>query len=102
MLIDAINNADVTQGLRRIAFGSVADAVKLMLRSDELTDRQLKKLDLYNVSGVKRSSGGITEIKFFDRIKALECLSRSTGGHSLQTDFIEALRLSAGTSGDDE
>ncbi len=96
MIIGEENRTDdVREGLRRIAFGSAADAVKLLLRGEELSDRQIKKLDLFNVAALKRSAGGITEVKFFDRIKAMEFLSRGPGEKSSQNDFIEALRLSA-------
>ena len=58
--------AEVTEGYRRLAFGSVADAVKLIL-SDELTDgSEIEKLDLTMVSDIKRPKGGGLEVKFFD------------------------------------
>ena len=44
--------AEVTEGYRRLAFGSVADAVKLML-SDELPDgSEIESLDLTMVSDI--------------------------------------------------
>lgn len=50
--------AEVTEGYRRLAFGSVADAVKLIL-SDELPDgSEIEKLDLAMVSDIKRPKGG--------------------------------------------
>ena len=64
----------VLAGLRRLAFGSCNDAVKLAF-SDELPPQDvLDRLDLYNVSEIKRMRGGIVEVKVFDRIKALEKL----------------------------
>ena len=54
----------------------------------------LEGLDLYNVAEIRRPRGGGMEIKFFDRIKALECLERleaETG----QPSLFEALEAGA-------
>ena len=64
----------VERGLMRLAFGSVADAMRLMLCEDSLTADEIEKLDLFNVSEIKRPKGGGLEIKFFDRLRALEKL----------------------------
>lgn len=40
---------------------------------NEITEK-LPSLDLFNISEIKRPKGGGMEIKFFDRIKALEKL----------------------------
>ena len=37
--------------------------------------QELSKLDLFNVAEIKRQKGGTVEIKFFDRLKALEKLA---------------------------
>lgn len=60
-------------GLRRIAFGRNNDAVRLVC-SEQITDEDIDSADLYGVSEIKCSKGGVTEIKFFDRLKALEAL----------------------------
>ena len=65
---------DAAAGLRRIAFGSVADGIALALRETPPTPEELEKMDLFAVSEIKRPKGGGLEIKFFDRIKALEQL----------------------------
>lgn len=57
-------------GLKRIAFGSVADAVKLILEPEKV---DCEKLDLFMVSELKCTDKCI-EIKFYDRIKALTAL----------------------------
>ena len=61
-------------GLKRIAFSSSKDAVKLLLAlgTGEFCDTE--NLDLFMVSEIKLSKGGGVEIKFFDRIKALGLL----------------------------
>ena len=87
---------EIEQGLRRLAFGGVCDSVHLLLKSEELSPRRLKKLDLFNVAGLKRGAGGVTEVKFYDRIKALEKLMEfdlASGGSQL--GLIEALQKSA-------
>ena len=53
-----------------------------------ITKEKIEKLDLFNVSQIKRQKGGGIEIKFFDRLKALERLSalsekEEEKGHSL-------------------
>ena len=58
----------------RLAFGSVADAMKLMLCEESMSTEEIERLDLFNVSDIKRPKGGGLEIKFFDRQKALERL----------------------------
>ena len=89
--------SEIEAGLRRLAFGGVSDGVKLLLHSDEMSDRQLKRLDLFNVSDLKRSSGGVTEIKFYDRLKALEQLADfSSGSGQDGSALLEALRGTVG------
>ncbi len=67
--------ATAADGLRRIAFGSVTDAVYLCTCGETLTREQLEALDLYMVSELKFTKGGGIEVKFLDRIKALDGLS---------------------------
>ena len=89
--------AEVTEGYRRLAFGSVADAVKLIL-SDELPDgSEIEKLDLTMVSDIKRPKGGGLEVKFFDRLKALDRLCELSNAASAgeKSDFLSALDRSA-------
>ncbi len=82
----------VEKGLCRLAFGSVADAMKLMLCEDTMTAEEIEKLDLFNVSDIKRPKGGGLEIKFFDRLKALDSLSKiGTGEENAQSSFVQAL-----------
>lgn len=84
------------EGFRRIAFGSIADAVYLCTRG-EVPDREtIEQLDLFMVSEIKFSKSGGIEIKFYDRLKALEQLSAHTetaGGKA--EPFFRALSESA-------
>lgn len=65
---------EVREGLRRLAFGEIHDAVRLLFAEDNEILNELENLNLYNVSEIKRPRGGGMEIKFFDRLKALERL----------------------------
>jgi hypothetical protein len=68
------DSGNVSAGLKRLAFGSCSDAVYLLF-ADELPPAELiGKLDLFNISEIKRVKGGGVEVKFFDRMKALEKL----------------------------
>ena len=63
-------------GYERLAFGNISEAVKLLC-SDNVNDLPLDKMDLFNVSEIKKPKDGAMEIKFFDRLKALERLEQS-------------------------
>ena len=68
------DSGSVAAGLKRLAFGSCSDAIYLVF-ADELPPASIiEKLDLFNVSEIKRVKGGGVEVKFFDRLKALEKL----------------------------
>ncbi len=45
-----------------------------LLFSDEVDTEKIEEMDLFNISEIKRKKGGDIEIKFFDRLKALEAL----------------------------
>lgn len=91
-------------GFRRLAFGSAGDAVRLI--TDPAADPE--SLDLFMVSSVKAGSSGITEIKFFDRQKALESLAELEnrgdldGPLSLYSALESSARLVSGKAGTTE
>lgn len=93
-----ITQRDVADGLGRLAFGNIQDAVRLLFESDEDILSALPSLDLFNISEIKRPKGGGMEIKFFDRIKALEKLREMIDTDEKQngTSFYDALEKSAG------
>ncbi len=62
-------------GYERLAFGNITDAVKLIY-SEKLDYKALEEMDLFNISEIKKPKDGAMEIKFFDRIKALEKLEQ--------------------------
>ncbi|MCM1114366.1 MAG: terminase small subunit [Clostridium sp.] len=84
------------EGLRRLAFGEITDAVSLLFESEETIISTLPRLDLFNVSEIKRAKGGGMEIKFFDRLKALDKLGElaSAGEKKGAASFYEALEKS--------
>ena len=97
------NSADsklVSTGLQRLAFGSVTDAVKLILSARDNTSPDIDSLDLFNVSEIKFTSGKGMEIKFFDRLKALEKLSDLScdDGNDGMLSFYQAIEKSCGDS----
>ena len=63
----------VVIGYERLAFGSTADAFRLLM-ADGFENISVDDLDLFNVAEIKKPKDGAMEIKFFDRIKALEHL----------------------------
>ena len=89
----------IEQGLLDIALGSVSDAISLLFMTEEDIIERLPKLKLINVSEIKRPKGGGMEIKFFDRIKALERLGTDKISDSDSSlSFYEALEKSANDS----
>ena len=92
----------VRSGLERLAFGSILDAVKL-IRDEGETD--ISSLDLFNVSEIKRVKGGGVEIKFFDRLEALEKLlqiEESFGRSATAESFFSALESAKATPNNEQ
>ena len=86
------DSGNIASGLNRLAFGSCSDAVYLLF-SDELPPADvIGKLDLFNVSEIKRVKGGGVEIKFFDRLKALEKLFELENAFSDQSKADSLIR----------
>lgn len=76
-------------GYERLAFGSTADAFRLMMSDGK--DIDVGTLDLFNVAEIKKPKDGAMEMKFFDRLKALEQLGAMPGDDSAALSFYEAL-----------
>lgn len=82
-------------GYERLAFGSIADCIKL-LYMETPTLQRLEAMDLFMISEIKKPKDGAMEIKFFDRIKALEKLSEAQEDtHEKSLPFYRALERSA-------
>ncbi len=87
---------EAAAGYKRLAFGSVADALSLIFCEEAPTKEELATMDLFNVSEIKRPKGGGLEIKFFDRLKPLERLSEMSESETASAlPFYEALNGSA-------
>ena len=87
----------VSAGLKRLAFGSVSDAIRLILCVNENCSPDIDSLDLFDVSEIKITNGKGMEIKFFDRLKALERLADISCDDSDNgaLSFYEAIERSA-------
>lgn len=95
---NASGREEVCAGYRRLAFGSIADALRLVYAPDDMAQQELEALDLLNISDLKRPKGGGLEIKFFDRLKALEKLkelSEETARQEEGNPFYKALEKGA-------
>ena len=92
-----ISQREVTDGLRHLAFGEIQDAVRLLFEDESNILQSLPTLDLFNVSEIKRIKGGGMEIKFFDRLKAIDRLEEmvNCGNDNSAVSFYEALEKSA-------
>ena len=77
-----VTRQKILRELTKVAFGRANDCVKLAM--DDLCP--VEGLDLTLLSEVKRSKGGVVEVKLLDRLKALELLdamvSRQDGEES--------------------
>ena len=90
----------IEDGLLKLATGDISDAVSLLYLSDEEVLEKLGRLNLFNVSEIKRPKGGGLEIKFFDRIKAFERLgSIESEANAEGLGFYQALENSIGNAG---
>ena len=87
---------EVCEGLKRLAFGDITDAVTLLFADDDISNEKIKSLDLFCISEIKKARAGAMEIKFFDRQKALEKLFELSSKESNETmRFYAALEESA-------
>lgn len=95
--IEAPSDCEVKSGYQRLAFGSCADAYKLLFSDEEKEMPNFETLDLFNISEIKRPKNGGIEIKFFDRLKALEALEEISDGSAENTalPFYNVIEKSA-------
>ncbi len=83
---------EIRDGLKRLAFGEIQDAVRLLFADEAEVLAKLPEYNLFNISEIKRPKGGGMEIKFFDRIKALEKLREIDGDENPEPiGFYKAL-----------
>ena len=91
---------ELLAGYRKLAFGSGADALRLLFGS--VPPEDFDALDLFNVAEIKRPKDGALEIKFFDRLKALEHLEALSGADRADSGLplYRALMRSVGSDGE--
>lgn len=80
-------------GLKKLAMGSVSDAVRLLYEDSPSADT-LSKMNLFMVSEIRRKDNSV-EIKFFDRLKALAQLGESAEHTSSGNELLDALAAGA-------
>ncbi|MBQ3969200.1 MAG: hypothetical protein II685_01795 [Clostridia bacterium] len=80
----------VLLGYEKLAFGSTADAFRLLMCSDH-SELNVDEMNLFNVSEIKKPKDGAMEIKFFDRIKALEHLGDIPDDENKAESFYNVL-----------
>lgn len=91
-------------GYQRLAFGGISDALRLLFTQTP-TPEQLEQMDLFMISEIKRNKDGMLEIKFFDRLKALEKLGskvENTAGVAGLMDAIGRGAENLGGGNDDQ
>lgn len=94
--IRSIYESTAICGLYRLAYGDSGDALSLLYR-EHFGEEELRELDLRNVSEIKRTDKGV-EIRFCDRIKAVDKLQEAFGSSSENgggSGLLDAIMLSA-------
>lgn len=91
---------DAVRRLAELAFGRANDAAALALGAPEARER-VEALDLSAVAELKVTDKGGVEVKFLDRVRALEALCAALDGRisTGADDFFHALEESAGECG---
>lgn len=92
---------DAIRRLAKLAFGQANDAARLALCQGELDPA---KLDLSAVAELKVTDKGGVEIKFIDRVRALEalCTALEDSGNRGAEDLLCALEEAAETMGEED
>ena len=90
----------VLRQIRKLAESRVNDAVRLAFLSEEELG-ELEKLDLSAVAEFKRNSSGTVELKFIDRLAALQWLMDRAEEDPKAKRLYEALEGAAGPAGEE-
>lgn len=73
-----------------------------ILFDDEINADNLERMDLFNIAEIKRQKGGAIEIKFFDRLKALERLEQiCSAGENTGSSLYSAIERGAAAIAED-
>lgn len=100
----AVTPQEISSGYRLLAFGDYTDAFRLLFCDEEPDKSELEKMNLLNISEIKRPKNGGIEIKFFDRLKALEHLESASvlSQNDSALPFYDVIERSAAAIRDDE
>ncbi|WP_099204677.1 hypothetical protein [Scatolibacter rhodanostii] len=90
----------VLDGYEKLAFGDVSDPIRLLFQ-EKVTSAALRRMNLFNIAQIKKKDSEV-DIKFFDRIKALQCMQELERGESGASDFLTAVQQAAETMQDDD
>lgn len=90
----------IMAGYEQLAFGDVSDPVRLLFQ-EKVTLAALRKMNLFNIAQIKKKDSEV-DIKFFDRMKALQCLQEMEHDKPKATEFLQAIRQAAGAMRDDD
>lgn len=82
------------EGYERLAFGGVADAIRL-LYDEHPGNEELGGMDFFNIAEIRRPKDGSMEIKFFDRLRALEKLEELEGAKQEASPLFRAVEEGA-------
>jgi len=88
---NTVNRDDILRALQKIAFSRPNAGVELAYM-EKPTARTIRQLDLSAVSEFKRNSAGSVEVRFVDRVKALEALYSLLSGQSDGEQIAEFMR----------
>ncbi|MGN1041811.1 MAG: terminase small subunit [Acutalibacteraceae bacterium] len=78
-------------GYERLAFGNISDIIKLIF-TENMSFEEIRKMNLFNIAEIKKPRDGALEIKFFDRLRALEKLEQIDSHEDMkQKSFYQAL-----------
>ena len=87
-------------GYSRLAFGDISDALTLLYNKNP-TPEQLGLMDLMMISEIKSKDGNL-EIKFFDRLKALDRLENAAPRDTGVSGLFDAIGKDAYLEGGDD
>ena len=86
-----VRREDIIEALKKIAFGRANHGVELAYL-EKTTPQRVQRMDLSAVAEFKRGSNGTVEVKFIDRVKALQALAELLSGEGGEAEeFLRAM-----------
>ena len=96
--------ATAEEGYRKLAFGAVTDAVRLMFPTEGETP-PIGEMDLFNIAKLSQAKGGL-EVTFFDRLAALDRLAAQQKEEDTARQdafgFLDAVAAGAAAVGEED